>query len=461
MFKNILKSEFSRNVMTLLTGSAFAQLIPLLLMPVISRLFSPEEFGLFAFYFSLVSFFLVISSGRYEMAILLPKKDKDAINVLALAFSILVGVSLILLLALLFFEKNIQEIIDKPELNDWLLLIPLCVFVTSGHKIFTYWSNRKKRFKNTSLSIVTQSTSRSAVLFFGGLMKNDFFTGTETKTGFFKAIFKKDFVVSSGITPLGIGSFILSYVIGFSLSFFYLLVGFLRNDRELLKEIKKDRIKFLAKKHEKFPKINSLHALADELKNSGVTFVISYLFNDVILGFYSMTFRVLRAPLSVIGNSFSQVFLQKAAEMHAHNQDFVPLIKKTVKKLALIALPIFIPIVFFGPQLFSFVLGDKWEIAGQYAQYLTPWLFLNFAISPILQVALVLDKQKEIFGFALVGNLIIFISIFIGGYFFNDIIKGFILLSILQLFYYFFVYKWVLKISQPMSRKPDSQNHPI
>ena len=448
MFKNLLKSEFSRNVMTMLTGSAIAQFLPLLLMPVISRLFSPEEFGLFAFYFSLVSFFLVISSGRYDMAILLPKKDKDAINILALAFSILIGVCLVLFLVLFFFEKSIQEIINKPELNDWLLLIPLCVFTASGHKILTYWSNRKKRFKNTSMSIVTQSTSRSGILFFGGLIKNNFFSGNESVTSFFKSIFKKDFVVSSGVTPLGIGSFIISYLIGFTLSFFYLLIGFLKNDRPLLKEISKERIKHLAKKYDKFPKINSLHALTDELKNSGVTFIISYLFNDIILGFYSMTFRVLRAPLSVIGNSFSQVFLQKAAEMHAHKQDFIPLIKKTVKKLSLIALPIFIPILFFGPQLFSFVLGEKWEIAGQYAQYLTPWLFLNFAISPILQVALILDKQKEIFAFALVGNLIIFSSIFIGGYYLNDIIKGFILLSFLQLFYYFFLYKWVIKISQ-------------
>lgn len=382
------------------------------------------------------------------MAILLPKEDKDAVNILALSFSILIAVCTLLFIVLFFFDKSIHEIINKPELNDWLLFIPLCVFTASGYKILTYWSNRKKRFKNTSLSVVTQATSRSGTLFYGGLLRNNFFTESESTTSFFKNIFKKDYVIPAGVTQIGIGSFILSYLIGFTLSFFYLLIGFLRKDRTLLKEIKKEKIKFLAKKYDKFPKINSLHALTDELKNSGVTFVISYLFNDVILGFYSMTFRVLRAPLSVIGNSFSQVFLQKAAEMHAHKQDFIPLIKKTVKKLSFIALPIFIPIILFGPQLFSFVLGEKWEIAGVYAQYLTPWLFLNFAISPVLQVALILDKQKEIFGFAIVGNIIIFLSIFIGGYFFEDILKGFMLLSFLQLFYYFFLYRWILKISE-------------
>ena len=80
MFKKLLKSEFSRNVMTLLTGSVIAQFIPLLLTPILSRLFSPEEFGLFAFYISIITLFSAIATGRYELAILLPKDDKKAIN---------------------------------------------------------------------------------------------------------------------------------------------------------------------------------------------------------------------------------------------------------------------------------------------------------------------------------------------------------------------------------------------
>ena len=448
MAKKIFKSEFSRNVATLMTGSTFAQLIPLLLMPLISRLFSPEEFGFFAFYLSLVSFFLVISSGRYELAILLPKEDSDAINILALSFSILLGITVFLLAVLLVFEKNIQEIMNKPELNDWLVFIPLCIFSASGYRILTYWSNRKKRFKNTSFSVVTQATMRSATLFTGGLLRNNFFGNSESTIGFFKTIMKKSSSVPTGVSSVGLGSFIVSYLVGFTLSFVYLLTGFLKKDSSVLKEIKMKKMKELAKKHDKFPKINSLHALTDELKNGGVTFIISYLFSDIILGFYSMTFRVLRAPLSVIGNSFSQVFLQKAAAMHANNENLLPLIKTTVKKLSLIALPIFIPILLFGPHLFSFILGGDWVIAGEYAQYLTPWLFLNFVVSPVLQVAMILEKQKEIFMLALIGNLIIIVSILMGGYFFNDITKGFILLSFLQLFYYYFLYKWVLNISQ-------------
>jgi O-antigen/teichoic acid export membrane protein len=448
MLKNALKSEFSRNVVTLMTGTTFAQLIPLLLMPVVSRLFSPAEFGLFAFYFSIVSFFLVISNGRYDMAILLPKEDKDAVNILTLAFSILISLCVILFIILFLFEEDIEELISKPELNDWLLFIPLCVFSASGYKILTYWSNRKKRFKNTSLSVVAQATSRSGTLFYGGLLRNDFFTSSDSSAGFFRALFKKDYVVPFGVTPIGIGSFILSYLVGFTLSFMYLLIGFLIKDRALLKEVTGKKMSSLAKKHDKFPKINSLHALTDELKNSGVTFVISYLFSDLILGFYSMTFRVLRAPLSVIGNSFSQVFLQKTAEMHANKQDFIPLIKKIVHKLSIIALPIFIPILFFGPQLFSFVLGDKWEIAGEYAQYLTPWLFLNFIFSPIFQVAVVMDRQKELFYLALVGNSMVFGSILFGGYFFEEIKISFTILSVLSVFYYAYCYWFILKASK-------------
>lgn len=448
MFKNLLKSEFSRNVMTLLTGSAIAQFIPLLLTPILSRLFSPEEFGLFAFYLSIITLFSAIATGRYELAILLPKEDKKAINIVALCFIILSSICVTIFAMIFFFEDGIIKFIQKPDLKGWIYFIPITLFFTSSYSIFTYWSNRKSRFANTSVATVTLSTTKTGVNLYGGLLKSNFFNGDISFIEFFKTLFKKTYVIPSNITSIGMGGLILGSFVGYFSSVFFFIIKFFKKDRKLLADINKVTIKEMAKKHEKFPKINSIHALADQFKNSGVIYVISYIFGDLILGFYSMTLRILTTPLAVIGNSFGQVFLQKTANIHSNKGDFIPLINKTISKLSLIAAPIFIVILFFGPQLFSFVLGDKWEIAGEYARYLTPWLFLHFVFSPIFQVAVVVGRQKELFYLSLVGNTIVFGSILIGGYFFKEIKISFLILSILNVGYYIFSYKYILNISK-------------
>jgi O-antigen/teichoic acid export membrane protein len=439
----IIKSEFGKNVLTLMTGSTISQIIPLALIPVLTRLFSPEEFGVYTFYMSLITFFLVVSAGRYEQAIVLPKEKKEAINVLGLSFSILFAFVSILFLILLLFKDYIEYKINLPILNDWLWFLPICVFFASSYRILTYWSNRNKRFKGTSYSVISQTGTRMTTQLVGGVEKYQIISEKGNLFTFFKSIFKKSWINPEGVTPLGVGSLIISYAVGFLIGTLVLLFPFIKNDRKLLKEISWSEMKTQAKVYEKFPKINSLHSLGDELKNFGVTSTLLYVFGDMVLGFYSMTFRILRAPLSVIGNSFAQVFYQKAAEMHANKQNYVPLVDKTVKKLALIALPIFLTILFFGPFLFEFVLGDKWRVAGEYAQYLTPWLFLNFIISPIQQIGIIVNKQGVIFLFSLLGNAIIFGSIFIGGYVFDNVFVGFIILSSLQVFYYLWVYLWI------------------
>jgi len=82
------KSEFSRNVLTLMTGTTIAQAIPIAISPVLIRIYTSEDFGVFALYMSIASILSVVATGRYEMAIMLPKKDSDAINVVVLSMII-------------------------------------------------------------------------------------------------------------------------------------------------------------------------------------------------------------------------------------------------------------------------------------------------------------------------------------------------------------------------------------
>lgn len=94
MLKN--KSEFTKNIVTLITGTAFAQAIPIAISPILTRIYTPEDFGIFALFIAIISILGSIATARYELAIMLPKKDEDAINIFALCFIITCIISLLL-----------------------------------------------------------------------------------------------------------------------------------------------------------------------------------------------------------------------------------------------------------------------------------------------------------------------------------------------------------------------------
>lgn len=457
MKRKLVKSEFGKNVLTLMTGTTIAQLIPLLLTPILTRLFSPDEFGVFAFFMSLITFLAVIGTGRYEQAVVLPKKDEDAINILALCLLILLSITATLYIIYFLFSGYFKRAVGVESLENWLWIIPIAVFFTVGFRLFTYWSNRNKRFKGTSTAVIGHATLRALTQITGGLEKFTVLSSGKNLGKFFKSIFKKSYQNPTGINNAGVGSLVLSYVIGFFIGFVFLIVPFLRKDRHLWAHVSWKEMKRQAGIYKKFPRINTWHALGDEVKNVGVTSTILYAFGDLLLGFYSMTFRILRAPLAVIGNSFAQVFYQKAAEMHANEKNFVSLVDNTVKKLSFVAIPIFSVVLIFGPELFEFVLGEEWRVAGVYAQYLTPWLFFGFVIAPVMQTGVILHKQGQLFLFSLLGNVLIFGSILIGAYVLHDILMGFLLLSILLSAYFIWLFLWIRAIAKNFSGKPNKE----
>ena len=98
------KSEFSRNVLTLMTGTTIAQAIPIAISPILTRIYTPKDFGLYALFISIAFILASVANGRYELAIMLPKKDEDAINIFALGFLITVFISLFLLILVFLFN---------------------------------------------------------------------------------------------------------------------------------------------------------------------------------------------------------------------------------------------------------------------------------------------------------------------------------------------------------------------
>ena len=114
------KSEFSRNVLTLMTGTTIAQAIPIAISPILTRIYTPEDFGVFALYMAIASIIAVIATGRYEMAIMLPKEEEDVKSIVKLILILLSIVTFITFLIVSFFNQAIVSLFENQEISNWL-----------------------------------------------------------------------------------------------------------------------------------------------------------------------------------------------------------------------------------------------------------------------------------------------------------------------------------------------------
>ena len=356
------KSEFSRNVLTLMTGTTIAQAIPIAISPILTRIYTPEDFGLFALYISIALLFATAATGRYELAIMLPKKESDAVNIVFLSLLITLIITLLTLFIVFFFNQSITNILGNQDISSWLYFIPFTVFFMGLYQSLNYWNNRKKEYKRLAISRVVQSgVTGGANLGMGGLQ-------------------------------FGASGLIVGNIIGQSLSTLYLFNHVYKEDSRSIRFFNKIKIIALLKKYKKLPLLNMPNVLIDNFRLSGINILIAKFFTTSTLGQFALAWKMVQTPMSVIGKSLSQVFFQKIASVK--RDELYAIIKKFIVKASLVALPIFLIIYFFSVDIFSFVFGENWSEAGEAASVMSPWLFLNFLTSPLSQIFIILNKQE-------------------------------------------------------------------
>lgn len=411
--KSKFSSEFARNSLTIFSGNVIAQAIPFLAEPLLARLYQPSDFAVLAVYLSIANLFSIVATARYELAIMLPKEDRKAANVLGLSVLISFAVSALAFIVVLLFNAKICKVLNNEDVSSYLYLVPLSVLSVAWYQIFNYWNSRKKRFKNVMFSKTTQSVSNVSVN------------------------------LALSIKSLGL---VMGQFLGYLFGSFVLMFAFLKKDKDKLSMITKKEMKEVAIEYQDFPKINTIHAFFDVLKQSGEVFMLSYFYIKENVGLHSRTLRLLFAPSSMIGSAVGQVFYQKGTETYHNGGDLRALVIKVLKSMALIALPVFLVVALFGDDLFAWFLGENYRMAGFYGRYLAPWLFFNFITMPISQIPLIVQKQKTAFLLSVCGHTLYLLAVIIGGLN-NNILLGFTLLSIFSSIYYITIIAWFIKIS--------------
>ncbi len=407
------KSEFSRNVLTLMTGTTIAQAIPIAISPILTRIYTPEDFGVFALFIAIISIFGSIANGRYELAIMLPKKDEDAINIFALGFIITSCISLLLFILVIIFHDYFVNILNNKEIGIWLYFVPVAVFFIGLFNILNYFNTRKKNYKDIANATITKSIVLAIV---------------QLSVGFIKT---------------GAGGLISGEILSRMFANMRLFKNIVK-DKLLMSRVSKVKIIALAKRYKDFPKFSMWSALLNTISIQIPILMLTTFFGVSIVGFYSLSHRFISMPMSLIGGSIGQVFYQKASSIKHDRLALKTLTLKTYKKLFNLGVIPFGIITIYGDYLFSFVFGSEWIIAGEYAQILSVWILFLFIHSPITSLFNILERQKE---FLYINSIVLgtrVVVIFIGGYLIqNSYITIFLysisglIINLLILFYLF------------------------
>lgn len=367
MIKRLLNSSFARNVILVATGTAGAQAITLAFSPIITRLYGPEAFGLLGTFTATLAIATPIAALTYPIAIVLPKKDDDARGIAKLSLLLALTISLIVGIVFIFGEHAIAGLLGIEAIAAYLLLIPLAMFSDTLRQIMQQWLIRKKQFKISARIAITQS-----------LLLNSAKTGV----GF--------------VHPAGAALIVLA-TLGHALYATQLWLG-TRRWTEPKHHIHRPterlpKLESLAYKHRDFPFYRAPQVTINAVSQSLPVLMLAGFFGPATAGFYTLSRSVMAAPADLLGNSIGNVFFAQIAEAVNAGRDPKPyLYKATFSAFAIALIPFSIIMVWGGP-IFSFVFGNQWHTAGQYAQWIALWMLFSLSARPVIATIPVVNMQ--------------------------------------------------------------------
>lgn len=372
--KRLRNNIFLNSIIALTAGSSLAQVINIALQPVITRLYVPEVIGAFSSFTATAALWTVISTGRYELAILLPHNKKEAKIVVYLCFIIALVISCIACIYYLCKFIYVYYIkMSQNEAHYLLLFIAPLVLINAFEAIFMRVAVREKKIRALAISQVTrQLVDKCSRILFG--------------------LF----------SPSSI-SLIISVIVGQITRVCFLMsstfVSFFKSSDKVCK---KDII-ITAKRYKKFPLIDTWSGFLDMASRQLPIIMFASFFSDADAGYYALCGSILYLPISLIGSSIANVYSEKIARLKDDADSVKNLTMNLFKKLIFIGTVGMSFVIMYGDLLFKTVFGLKWEIAGIYSMIAAPSIAVMLAFSPISCLCSIYEKLEESFLLGLVS----------------------------------------------------------
>lgn len=398
-FENVFRS-----VATLAAGSGFARLIVLAVTPVVTRIYTPEEFGALAVFTALTAILLPLLTFCYPLALPLPSQDRSAANLAVLSLSLALSLSIVLFAVFWVTSGAPLSFLSAPMLIAWWPLVIFGAFGAAVFEILVMWANRRRAFAVMARNELTQA-----------------FVAESVKVG---------------LGLLGVGG--VGLIAGQASKSYIGITGFiqwLRRDLQpLLGGVRWKYMKLLGQRYSSFPffRLPSQFMLAFSVQ--APLFIGSSLFGPEIAGQLALATLVLGVPFGILSNSMARVYYSEAVGMQSRPENLKSLTIAVQLRMLVLAVPMVAVLFFFAPQLFTYIFGDKWELAGRFAAILSVYMLFQFTSSPLVQIFNIWDRQIVFLAFnsiRAIGILVLAVLALIGNWNatqFVSALSGFLLL---------------------------------
>jgi O-antigen/teichoic acid export membrane protein len=386
--KAFVEGGFLINVGTMMGGNITAQGISVLVAPIITRLYSADEFGIMTLLGSIITVCSMFACLEYQTAIVLPREGSKAINLVALCFLCTCVVIGLIIIVLLFSSSLFATLADADgqRLQGLLWLIPVGVLCQGVVQNASWFYVRRQKYQLLSITPILNSSSIASVKIVLCLL----FGSSAT------------WLIMGNIS----GPLCVMTIMG--------VIFLLRYRNEFLKGVSKQEIMDVAREYSLFPKYKLPTAVMNSMSQNIPVFLFAYFFSEEVVGYYGLANSLLRRPIILVSQSLSKVFLQRIAQSEAIGKgvknDFI----RTTTGLIGVGIIPFGALMMGGGWLFSFVFGKDWATAGSYAQLLAPWLFFGFINPPATQVIQVKQKLRFSFYYNLAAIILRVTAILVG-----------------------------------------------
>lgn len=371
----------------LVGGTAFAQGLTVVILPVLTRLYTPADFSTLAVYASLLAVLGSVACLRYEIAISLPENDRDGVVLMLLALASAALWGQITGVLLYVFGERFFELIEHPELTPFSWLLPLGVWLQGSYAALQYWTSRKKKFGKVARTRLGQSVTGAT---------------TQIALGW------------TNIAPLGL---VLGHFLNSCAGVVGLGTSVVRDQWQTIASVSLKDFRRVGSEYSRFPRYSTFESLANAGAMQFPVLMIAALAVGPEAGYLLLATRVMAAPMGLVGNSIAQVFLS-GAPAQKRNGSLDSFTTSVISGLIKTGVG---PLIFVGivaPSVFPIVFGEEWRRAGELISWMTPWFVMQFLSSPVSMVLHVANKQRaalylQVFGLVLRVGFVAFAFLFL------------------------------------------------
>lgn len=348
-------NKFIGDSFLMILSSGIAQVILIITTPIITRLYSPTEFGEFTIFSNIAMILIPIINARYDLLIVNTKNDRSA-NILS-QISFLISLLILLILIPIF---AISAWLYPNFILDFIFII-IMLFLVSLTNIFTNYLNKERKYKVLSLINVFRAGSMALLQIIFGL--------------------------------LALGS--LGLIIGFSLSYIAgITLGYktFKKHFNIVRDKEETKALFLENKNQLVYSTPSI--LLNSLSFSAVVFFIGILYTNTEVGIYGMAIRVLGIPVTIISLGLSKIFMQQANDYYIEYGNFRNLLLKFSSILVIVSIILYVPLYLFSEELVNILLGHSWVDAITVIKIVIPLFVIRLIVSTVSLSVIVLQKQQ-------------------------------------------------------------------